>query len=79
MEVGRAEIDHAADCRGRPWWPASVRRGKGGLESFDFAEPVVLAGFIDAFNEVGADVCHAGLLGGVGAQEWATDVPLMLA
>ncbi len=36
---------------------------KGGLEPLDFAEPDVFAGFVDAFDEVAADVLQAALLG----------------
>jgi hypothetical protein len=42
-------------------------RGEADLESFDFTEPALLAGFGDAVVQVVADAGQAGPLGGVGA------------
>jgi hypothetical protein len=50
--------------------------GETDVEPVDLAEPAVLAGFVDAGEEVVADLEKAGRLGGVGPQKWAADVPL---
>jgi hypothetical protein len=50
--------------------------GEADLESFDFAEPALLAGFGDAVVQVVADAGQAGPLGRVGAQQGAADDPL---
>jgi hypothetical protein len=47
--------------------------GEADLESFDLAEPALLAGFGDAGVQVVADGGQAGPLGRVGAQQGAAD------
>ena len=53
-----------------------VGGGEGGLQAVDFTNPAVVACFVDAFEEVGADVEESLALCGVGAQQGAADAPL---
>ena len=46
------------------------------LESFDFAEPGVGSGFVDAGGEVDGYLFEAAALGGVDAEHGAADAPL---
>ena len=45
--------------------------GEADLESVDFAEPAFASGFVDAGEEVVADLLDAVATGGIRSQEWA--------
>lgn len=65
--AGQAEVDRGCSRLSVHLLQLDEGCGVADLEGFDFAEPVVLLGFVDAVGEVGDDVAEPVDLGGIGA------------
>jgi hypothetical protein len=75
VESGYAQVHGGAAAGGQGVELGEFRGGRGeaDLESFDFAEPSLLAGFGYAGVQVVADAGQPGALGRVRAQQGAAD------
>ncbi len=77
--AGHSEVDNGAVAAGGDLVHLGeflIGGGKADLQALGFASPAFALGFADAGGQVVADLGQPWLLGGVGPQQRAADVPL---